>query len=232
MNANSKKKKEFRKKKGTRNMAKEVQRYGTCLGDIWITGNVVAPPALIIKLRYNVNFRFSDSGVSSCSASFNVNGLYDVDPLVGSTAIPGFVEWMSIYQTYQVISCRAHLKMINISTVSPIQTSCTWLQGSQAANTYFPTEYGNAWSTEGGASILGGMDTWSYDRKVFMAELNGTDAYWGTVDLFQGTSATNPLTVMQLVIGASSPTGSVVRPTVAGYLEFEARFSTPRLLTS
>jgi len=206
---------------------KEYQRYGSTQGVVKLTKNIIAPPAVIVRLRYNVSFRFTNAALAYVSNSYNVNGLYDVDPLVGSAAIPGFTEWMALYQTYQVISCRAHLVFTNLSSTSPAEVAVAWIQGTQAQNTFTPAEYNGPWSSSGNMSVLGGDDTFKYDRKVYLAELNGTDAYWGSVSYFQGTAGTNPATPMQLLLGCNSPTGATtLSPSVTGFLEFEARFST------
>lgn len=47
---------------------------------------------------------------------FNLNGMWDVDPSILSTAMPGFSEWGFFYQYYRAVSCKITCQMTNTNT--------------------------------------------------------------------------------------------------------------------
>jgi hypothetical protein len=178
-----------------------------------------------VRLRYNINQRLNSPGVDAASYSWNANGIYDVDPALASTAVPGFAEWMGLYRTYQVISTHANIDVINVID-EPTQVEFTWVDSPQAVNTFLPNRYGNSYATQKYISGKSGMDRCHYQRTMDMAQLNGSLTYWGTVSQFQGSASTNPLTPYQFVIGINSITGGVDADAYAlGYLEFTVRLS-------
>jgi len=205
--------------------------YGQQPISINLSKFLLQPPALAIKLRYNINQRLNSPGVDSASYGWNANGLYDVDPALASTAIPGFAEWMALYRNFQVISTRAHVTVVN-ETTEPTQVDFTWIPQIKAVNTYLPNLYGNAYSTNRSISGKSGMDRVTYDREIDMAQLSGSLTYWGSVSNYQGTILLNPQTLFQFQIGVNSIVGGVDADCYAqGYLEFCVHLSLPALLT-
>lgn len=193
---------------------------------------LIQPPSLYVKLRYNILKRVNSPGVDYASYSWNVNGLYDVDPALASTAIPGFVEWMSLYRTYQVSSVRAKLSVINMVD-EPVQVDITWLDSPVAVNTYTPAQYGNRFSVQRSLAPKGGLDKVQYEKVVDLEQLNGSLTYWGTVSQFQGSASTNPLTPYQIIVGVNSIVGGVdVDCYVTGFLEFDTHLSNANFLSS
>jgi hypothetical protein len=69
---------------------------------------LLQPPSIYVKLRYNIEKHVINSPLASASYSWYANGVYDVDPAVASTAVPGFVEWMSLYRTSKLYKSQHH----------------------------------------------------------------------------------------------------------------------------
>jgi hypothetical protein len=69
--------------------------------------------------RTRCNLRFSKDYTMSNATQFNANILfwptyaYDIDPLVASTAMPGFAEWAQFYSRYVVRSSRIRVDFMN-----------------------------------------------------------------------------------------------------------------------
>lgn len=206
--------------------------YGYVPPTISLCPWISAPPSLEIKLRYNIERRLN-AAASYDSFGWNAGGMYDVDPSLGSTAMPGFVEWMALYNTYQVISARVNVAVTNLSATTPYELQFLFLQGTVAAGALVPTYYGNAYSETKMVSIAGGQDRAFYKKKINLADIVGAEQYWGEVSNYTGTAGTNPATPIQFVFGQSSPTGaSSSGCCIAGYIEFIARLSAPKLLSA
>jgi hypothetical protein len=73
----------------------------------------IVPPSVIVRLKYIVNRSLNNAGLNTASIQLRANGLYDVDPALASTPVPGFVEWMTMFQKYRVL--KVNSKCIYIS---------------------------------------------------------------------------------------------------------------------
>jgi len=206
--------------------------YGYVPPTVSLTRWISAPPSIEIKLRYNIDRRLNAAAAYD-SFGWYANGMYDVDPSVGSTAMPGFVEWMALYNTYQVISTRVNVAATNLSATTPYELEFLFLQGTVAAGSLLPTYYGNTQSETKMISIAGGQDRAYFQKTINMAEIVGADTYWGEVGNYTGTAGTNPATPIQFVFGIASPTGATSSGCcISGYIEFVARLSAPKLLSA
>jgi hypothetical protein len=154
-----------------------------------------------------------------------VNGLYDVDPRFASTAIPGFTELMQIFQNYRVDSVKVTATLSNKESYPMIVCSCFTGTNTYATNSFLRRYYGNKFSKQIKAlSGVGGLDRCTIVNQVNMADLIGTSAYWGDLQGFLGTPATNPGTLLTWNIGVGGMNGEnfgVATPGVDVYLEFE-----------
>lgn len=66
-------------------------------------------PRLRTNLRFSKDVTVSNVGAFSANLYFTPTFAYDVDPLIGSTAMPGFNEWTTLYTRYVVLS--SHIKV-------------------------------------------------------------------------------------------------------------------------
>jgi len=200
---------------GQRPLAVNLSRY------------LVVPPSIYARLRFSVDKHITSAGTDYASYSWNINGLYDVDPALASTKVMGFTEWHSLFRTNQVTEARVELDIVN-QTTEPTLLDVTFVQNSVGPNLWDPTKYGNAFSSTKTLSGKGGLDKCHISRKIDLAQLNGTLAYWGSPDYFQGTLGTNPGTPMQLIVACKSITGGADADVYAmGFIEFLVHFSTP-----
>lgn len=63
-----------------------------------------APRRLRVTLRYSVFKQIVNAGFQYANVRYNPTYCYDVDPLLGSTAMPGFAEYGAIYRLYRLRS--------------------------------------------------------------------------------------------------------------------------------
>jgi len=62
----------------------------------------VVPDKVIVPLKYIFNGILNNAAGMIASKSFKGNSAFDIDPAVGSQAIPGFAEWAAFFQNYRV----------------------------------------------------------------------------------------------------------------------------------
>jgi hypothetical protein len=82
---------------------------------------------LILPDRYRTNLRLWKSVSTSLSASnqasfrFSPSNAYDIDPVVASTSMSGFVELSTLYGRYRVLSSRCLVRVVNPSLITPLE---------------------------------------------------------------------------------------------------------------
>jgi hypothetical protein len=61
----------------------------------------------------------NNAGGTFVSKRYRTSGIYDLDPLVGGTAVAGFAEWAAFYQRYRVLHTKVvvHFANYDIATV-------------------------------------------------------------------------------------------------------------------
>jgi hypothetical protein len=81
----------------------------------------IVPPSVIVRLKYLVNRRLNNAGLNTASIQLRANGLYDVDPAIASTPVPGFVEWMTMFQRYRVLKVKSTCRFVALDgSIPPI----------------------------------------------------------------------------------------------------------------
>jgi len=83
-----------------------------------------APRRVLVTLRYSVFLVINHAGFQYANLRFNPTYAYDVDPTLGSTAMPGFTEWGSIYRYYRCRSSTCHVTFANAETFNMLTYVC------------------------------------------------------------------------------------------------------------
>lgn len=77
------------------------------------SGGKFAPPIFITKLRFEKHVGFSQNTIASTSVRYKPTFAYDIDPNVGSTAMPGFTEYTALYGGYRVLGYSVDVAFAN-----------------------------------------------------------------------------------------------------------------------
>jgi len=190
------------------------------------------PDQLLIRLRYNVQYQINHAGQPSASKSYYINGMYDVDPAVGSTAIPGFTSWTQLYGSYRVETTRFKLQLAS-QEAFPVGVFDLFRPDPaySSANSIPVTIAGNRTSEFTTLSQAGGMDRTKINRTIAPKALLGDDStYEGSIVNFTGTSLTNPSS--QMIFGVCvtpiNPADTMVNGvSMWGYIDFYVRLFNP-----
>lgn len=195
-----------RRKKGNRNQnnGKALETQALSLKVVRIHN--IVPPRVITTLKYIVNGTLNNVGGATASRQMNANGIYDVDPAVASTAVPGFAEWITFYQRYRVLKVRSSCKYSN-SEAFAVVVNLGFEPVFYAANAKTQAYY------EGSCQK---NDLLPVQSRVVGRPLSMTKR---TVDVvgdamalndlnYTGTSGTNPASLFYTSISATSVTGA------------------------
>jgi len=70
------------------------------------------PATVTVPLKYLVHGTLNNAGAIRVSNSYRTDA-YDVDPAIGSTAMPGFAEWATIYQRFRTLEMAYEHRIAN-----------------------------------------------------------------------------------------------------------------------
>jgi hypothetical protein len=152
-----------------------------------------------VLLSYPLMATLTNSGNSYVARRFTPNGLYDIDPTFGTTAMPGFAEYSNLYGFYVVVRYRYKICISNAeafpvvvyvtnSTVDPTTSGTNMLS-------YSTQKYGSRCIL----SAKGGNDRHVFSGKIEVSALVGEDI---TKDSAYRTPVTsNPSDLVYLGLG-------------------------------
>jgi hypothetical protein len=81
----------------------------------------VLPDRFVTRLRYWKQGSNTLAIASVASARFRPTGAFDIDPVLASTAMPGFAELSTLYNQYRVTYSKACLEVTNPSLLTPFE---------------------------------------------------------------------------------------------------------------
>jgi hypothetical protein len=179
----------------------------------------VVPEQLIVDLHYYTTYNITNVGVGYASIRFRPNNVFDVDPVLGSTATPGFSEMAALYTTYRVIGYQATVDFCNAEAFAVHAFCIPWsnLQTAPAANdATTPSLIMNQLQRSRVISAKGGQDRTVLKQNVNFSKLYSKQVL--TDDQYAAKVTTGPGFVLYHVVGALSSGSSVF--TVAGVSTF------------
>lgn len=188
------------------------------------TNLVGCPDKMVVHLRYPVLKLINSLASAGSAVRFITNGVYDVDPTLGSTSTPYFSEWSAMYSYYRVLSYSLQIHVSNNesqpvelyvvhSNTDPGTTGINFLQYSNASyNKITALAANTAQHAKTVTSSLSPMRIVG-DRAV------------RTEQNFWGSSTSNPVDLTYIGIGANINSGNLTNGVyIAGYLQFTVEF--------
>lgn len=168
-----------------------------------------APDRTFVRLCFNdVNLSRGNISGSACNWAYR-SSAYDPDPLVGTGAIPGFVELANLYASYRVHAMTADIELYNQNlqaAVVGIWPSNT-LQNNNSLAASDVIEYASNPQSQyhaiGTATGQGKLRT-----KVVASGLRLVGPSFATDDSYASSTSTNPSSVYGINIGAAIYTGT------------------------
>lgn len=179
----------------------------------------IFPESYESVLHYYTPITMSNAAASYVSVRYRPNNVFDVDPLVGSTAVPGFAELALIYGTYRLLGYEAVVDFVNAEAFAVQAFIYPWsnLQTAPSANdATTPELIVNQRAKSHVLSAQGGQDRIRLSQKVNLSTLYSNQVL--TDDAFAAKVTTGPAFVIYHVVGAICPGAKVL--TVAGISTF------------
>lgn len=131
------------------------------------------PARLRTTLRFDKVALMNNVGSNYANIRFEPTYAYDVDPTVGSTAMPGFTELAGVYRKYRVIGFKASLKVSNAESF-PLTLYAGPTNSDPGANTINYNNYlPNKAIKKVVLSAKGGRDAASINDRVTVANFGG-----------------------------------------------------------
>lgn len=191
---------------------------------------VGGPPSTVQTCSFWKNTLQVSPGTNT-AVRFLPNGLYDVDPIVGSTSAIAFNEWAAFYNKYRVLSYKVTWEVVNQDPLAVEVNVCNTNLDPGATNTNYPAY---ARMAHGKHFVLGNSS--SNNRRtvvqtIQVRDIVGTSA---SFDSLQATVSANPTNVIFCGLGINaSPAGVVTTgATVVCTIDMRTLFFERKLLTN
>jgi len=107
-------------------------------------GPNLLPNRQVLRLVFTANPIINHAGFQYANVRYEPTYAYDVDPLVGSTAMPFFTEMASIYRYYRVSRFSWHVQATNTDATTGVLWVCPVNFDPTANTTNFPNYMSNA----------------------------------------------------------------------------------------
>jgi len=101
---------------GGRKRGARGRRGGTRL--MVVGGRFAVPPRTRAKLCYSKTVAITNATFGYANVRFSPTNAYDVDPVLGSTAMPFFTEYNSMYRRYRTVSAVITVNFANLDLVA------------------------------------------------------------------------------------------------------------------
>jgi hypothetical protein len=98
------------------------------------------PPRIRTVLRFNETKNVNNVGIIFANLRFTPTNAFDIDPVLGSTAAPGFTELSLLYRFYRVIRYKCKTEFSNKETFPVLGYICP-VNYDPGANTSFYQNY-------------------------------------------------------------------------------------------
>jgi len=198
--------------------------------------NNIGPPEMDVKLTWETSAELGTSTADE-SVRFKINSLYDIDPLLSSTAIPGFAEWSSQYNFYRVVKVGYSVFFINRDLLRTAMC-LTYLSNSDPGVTMPRSNIGNALCKYTCISTAQGMNRGRLSSTCNVSTILGSNTV-ETDPNYRALTNADPADLVWLGVGVSTtPTGPSTSPVtcfivITMYARFyDRKASIPALLTT
>jgi len=162
------------------------------------------PSVFTTTLRFNKSNTLNNVGSATGSIRFTPTYAYDVDPSLGSTAMPGYLELSTLYRNYRMRSCRWRLTAANADVHPVIVYVCPVNFDTGANYAGYQALLSNNRSKKVMLSLAGGLDRADLQGSFNLTDFGGSVAL--TIpDSYSGTSTgTDPGNNIYLNVGIFS----------------------------
>lgn len=193
----------------------------------------IAPDVMYGDLHFYELALLRNVGALFADLRYIANGVFDVDPTLGSTAIAGFSELAQIYSSYRPVSCKVTVDFCNLEA---FPTTVYLVIDRQPSNDPGANNAGgldwlmNPYSNYRQLSLAGGQDRVRLSRNfdfptIFSKQVLSDDSYSAAV-------TANPALKIYHVVGSNTAVNQVSGVECSVHYVIRAMFYAPKLLTT
>jgi len=147
-------------------------------------------------------FQLNNAGVDYANVRFQPTYAYDIDPAVGSTAMPGFSELSGIYTHYRVNKFRAHASVCAFETFPTVAYMDVINVDPGTNSTHYPAFLTSRRCVKQAISAQGGMDRCDLNIEGSLGDFGGYKELIEVGDSTVGsTGGTAPVNNMFITVG-------------------------------
>jgi len=155
-------------------------------------------------LRFNAFGTINNAGVQHTSARWEPTFVYDVDPVLGSTSVPGFAELGTMYRRYRVNSFRYYASFSNLEAFPALFWTCPVNNDPGANTAIFQAFQSSIYSKKKMVGALTGNGVCVLKGTVSVAEFGGLAAALVDDSTSASTTGTAPANNIWLAVGMST----------------------------
>jgi len=151
-------------------------------------GMLLLPPRILVETRFEKQIDMNNLGATFANIRLEPTFAYDVDPVVGSTAMPYFTEWGGIYRFYRVIYSKLHVEFASADS-NPVTCAICPVNFDPTANT---VNYQNYFSNPNSKEVSLGLAQGQGAKALTMSRTTDHFAgskWTGTSDSYSALSA-------------------------------------------
>jgi hypothetical protein len=180
-----------------------------------------APPRLRTQLRFRKSVGISNNGFAAANLRFSPTFAYDIDPSVGSTAMPGFTEYGGIYRFYRVTMSKIVCSISNreafpiLAYIAAVNADPGVNYSSAVAGQYMA----NFWSRKKMLGAISGNAQGRLGMGLTVSDFGGASNL-GVLDTYVGsTGGASPTNNVWWTVGVVSDTANLT--TLGAYFEID-----------
>jgi hypothetical protein len=143
-------------------------------------------------------------GLAYANVRFEPSFMYDIDPLIGSTAMPGFVELAGMYRFYRIVSSRIHVDFSGLDQIGLVAYVCPVNFDPGANSAVYVNYLSNRRCKTGPIGSSTGNSTRSLNAHFSLSDFIGVSHANSAVDYYTGstTGAAAPSNNVWWMVGA------------------------------
>lgn len=190
------------------------------------------PDSITVNLKYPFDTILYSLASQNAAVRWNANGAYDVDPILGSTSMPGFTFYTNGYSYYRVISYTLDVWVANMEAV-PVSVYCVSMNtdpGTTGINY-------QAYSANSRNQMFLLSDSTAQPALNIVHHMRVQDLFGSrqvmTDNQFQGSGSSNPADLVYVGIGAHIAVGNLTNGIfIQGELKMRIRFYDKKMFTN
>lgn len=201
--------KPLRAARGNRKTSVKNSFLNPALGEKTVIHRMGMAASTTVPFKYVVQGVLNNAGGVRASNRYNTDA-YDIDPSLGSTAMPGFTEWATLYQRFRPLKVRYEFEVANNEIFNIVVLSGFSAGVSVSSGSLSMTYAGNPFWKATTCGPLTGLNKIKLSDTREVADIFGTkqvlfdDLYTGSTTSSTFATASNAMSYIGIIAGGAN----------------------------